>query len=454
MPPKGVFHGSTFALCGHLERPAKDVEALIIKHGGEVATSITAKVTHVVSTAAEAAGTTTKIVLAKAKELPIVLEGYLDACVTAKALLGTGPFALAKGAKRKASPASPKRGGKEKPKKVRKAIETTDAVPVLPASKLAGKAAVLLDGKDPCDCELLLHKPDKHVDRFYRLQLLAAPTSRTFHVVRQWGLTGSEGRTHVTKHSSALEARRVFRSKFRQRTGNKWTSRAGFAAVDGKYSLLKCDKVLKAAHGEWYYYLHNEVNGKTVGWYAYDKDPNGEMERLWQQFSNCAALDVRLVQTDYFEYEVDFGNMVQTNRKSGMRRVLCRVAAGCPCPSDAPKHIPEKAAPVKKPEAPPESEDEDEDEVIARAMAESEEDEDDDAEDDDEKTDVEDLAGVAEGVKARDADAKKALGTSTSRASSVTAAAGDEEETLAPTVRDVDPDATLVLPGSAVSRVW
>merc|ERR1719217_1687087 len=97
----------------------------------------------------------TKIVLAKAKELPIVLEGYIDACVTAKTLLDTSPFALAKGAKRKSVAKC-----KAKPKKkARISVETTDAVEVCAKSELAGKAAVVLDGEDPCDCELLRHDP-------------------------------------------------------------------------------------------------------------------------------------------------------------------------------------------------------------------------------------------------------------------------------------------------------
>lgn len=360
MPPKGIFQDATFVLCGRLERPAKDVEALITKHGGEMATSVTAKVTHVVSTASEASGTSTKIVLAKAKELPIVIEGFLDACVTAKTLLDTAPFALAKGAKRCAAP---KADGKAKPKKkARLSVKTTESVEVLPKADLAGKAAVVLDGESPCDCELVRHSPDTHIDRFYRLQLLAAPTNRTFFVVSHWGSTGSEGRVHITKHTTALDARRLFRGKFRQRTGNKWTKCDAFVAVDGKYCLLERDAgvVAGSGSGEWEYYLHNEVNGKKVGWYSYEEKQNGEMERLWRQFGNCPTMGVRLLQTDYFWYEIDFGKMIQTNRKSGTRRVIRRVLPGAPRTSEAPSAIPEKVAPTKASEAPPESEDEDE----------------------------------------------------------------------------------------------
>merc|ERR1712007_18760 len=85
-------------------------------------------------------------------------------------------------------------------------------------------------------------------------------------------------------------------------------------------------------------------------------------------------LTVRIIKTDLFKYEVDFGNMLQTNIKTGTRRVIRRVPPGVVPSSAPPDIIPE---PVK---GIPESEEEDDD---------GEDDDEEDVVTDDDATDIE-----------------------------------------------------------------
>lgn len=70
------------------------------------------------------------------------------------------------------------------------------------------------------------------------------------------------------------------------------------------------------------------------------------MEKYYGQFTRDAALNIRLIQSDYFKYEVDFSAMIQRNIKSGMKRVIRRIEEGEDPSADAPKKIPVPAKPA------------------------------------------------------------------------------------------------------------
>jgi len=103
MPPKHIFKGETFAISGTLSQPRKEYEDLIRKHGGVVASSLTKAVTYLISTETDVKSGSTKVITAKERGTPIVQEGFIGACVTAKKFLKPEKFAITAATKRKAA---------------------------------------------------------------------------------------------------------------------------------------------------------------------------------------------------------------------------------------------------------------------------------------------------------------------------------------------------------------
>jgi len=370
MPPKKIFKSLKFAISGKLSQPKKDYEELITKHGGEVAGSVTSAVNFLVSNEADVKAASQKVAAALKKEIPVIQEGFVGACIASKKLLDPNFFAV-KGAKKRR--ATSKGAAKAAPAKRSKAgpVETSTDFSVIAKSGLAEKAAIVVEtmkksfgeARLAWDVEMVLNDPSKAKDRFYNLQLCKSNTGDEFWVVQNWGRTGLEGAVNVVgPNDDVNSAKRLFRSTYRQKTGNVWGQIGTFVEAPGKYKLLaKASKSEAQAQGLWQYYLHNEVDGKKIGWYNYTGESATNMEKFWHQFEGNAGLEVRFVQSDYFKYEVNFSTMVQTNLKSGMRRVIRRVAPGKKPSPEAPSVIPEKAKPAAP--AAESSEDEEEEDV-------------------------------------------------------------------------------------------
>jgi len=381
---KVIFKGQVFAFSGKLMQPRKELEELVVKLGGEVSSSVTAATTFLISNEDDVKALPTKVATAQGRGVPIVSEAYLGACFAGKKLLphakfvvkGSGPGGVAKRkakAKAKAAGAAAAAGAEapaaKKPRVATAAeagpVTTTDKVAVMPSSGLADVAKVVeediakgfVKAKLTWDVELILHDPEAGKDKFYNMQLLASNDGLEFWAVQNWGKTGMPGRTQKDGPFDSLgEAKKVFRKKFRSKSGNVFGSlSASFANVPGKYRLL--EREAEAAPGapkkvespgKWQYYLHNKVDGKKLGWYDYDEDAGKNMEKYYQQFVRDPSLNVRLIQSDYFKYEVNFTLLQQKNTKSGMRRVIRRVETGPGArkPSDAaPTEIPEPDLP-------------------------------------------------------------------------------------------------------------
>jgi hypothetical protein len=372
MPPK-IFKGQVFAISGAFSQPRKDIEELIQKHGGEVAASVTKSVTFLLTTPADITACTQKVATAKGRSVPLVQEGFIGACITAKKLLDPNFFAVeAKtGVKRKSvasatgssasasPPPAPDTTKAGPPKAVpvvaavtrARPVSTTDAVSVIAKSGLADKSAVVKEDTSKgfmkasltWDVELVLSDPLAGKDKFYCMQLLASAgadgSAQQFWAVQHWGRTGCDGRVHVDgPYEDVTSAKKVFRKKFRAKTGNPWGILGGtFVDVPGKHKIL-----LKGSDrttiGIWQYYLHNAIDGKSIGWYSYEEGPAAIMEKQFCAHKANPGLDVRYITTGYFTYEVDFRNMTQTNTKSGTRRAIRRIEHG-EVPSDAPPSV-------------------------------------------------------------------------------------------------------------------
>mmetsp|Transcript_115531 Transcript_115531/g.326583 ORF Transcript_115531/g.326583 Transcript_115531/m.326583 type:complete len:474 (-) Transcript_115531:36-1457(-) len=397
MPPKAIFKGQTFAFSGKLSRPRKDYEDLVRKFGGDVKESVTAAVTFLVSTDDDVKVNSAKVATAQARDVPIVQEGFIGACVVAKRFLDFAHFVCkAPAKKRKATP----KAEPSKRAKVREAKPppnfTEATVSVIQKSGLADKAAVVqeqfskgfMKGSLTWDVELLLNDPAKGKDKYYNMQLLVArEEGDVFWAVQHWGRTGRPGTSHVDgPFADICAAKRVFRRKYRAKTGNVWGQCGGsFEEAPGKYHLL-AKEFRQETPGLWQYYLHNTVDGKEVGWYDYESNAAENMELYWRQLQSNPRLGIRVIQTDYFKYEIDFVGMFQTNTTSGTRRAIRRVPAGEHPSPKPPLKIPVTQKPVAA--APPgaESSDEEEkDELDSEDCEEEEEDEEADEEVEDAK---------------------------------------------------------------------
>merc|ERR1719469_439052 len=82
------------------------------------------------------------------------------------------------------------------------------------------------------------------------------------------------------------------------------------------------------------------------------------VEKYWRQSESNDGLTLRVLSSDYFSYEVDYRSLLQTNIKTGTRRVIRRVLPGATASGDAPIIIPEKVAPRKVPVVGDDGEDE------------------------------------------------------------------------------------------------
>eukprot|EP00927_Polykrikos_kofoidii_P057090 TRINITY_DN51198_c0_g1_i1.p1 TRINITY_DN51198_c0_g1~~TRINITY_DN51198_c0_g1_i1.p1 ORF type:complete len:469 (+),score=112.71 TRINITY_DN51198_c0_g1_i1:57-1463(+) len=405
MAPKALFKGQIFALSGKLSQPRKDYEETIRKHGGGLASSVTAAVTYLVSNEADVKALPQKVATAVGRGTPIVQEGFIGACIAADKLLSAEFFAV-KGVKKRSTPAVRKTCAK-KAKKETAAIGAVmrappESFPVFARAGLANTVAVVqeeiskgfMKATLTWSVELLLTDPAKARDRFYNMQLLASKACDEFWTVQHFGRTGMEGRVDLNgPFSNMSDAKTIFRRKYRQKTGNVWGQLgASVAESEGKYKLLAVreEKETKVP-GKWQYYLHNEVNGKAIGWYDYEGESAENMEKYWDQFTNNDGLEKRFVQTSHFKYEVNFSDMIQTNLKSGTRRVIRRVRS-----DEKPSPKPPSKIPVPIKPAPPEAEDS------------GDEEEEDEAEDDGEDEEEEDGVGDEDGMEIADGAADEA----------------------------------------------
>jgi hypothetical protein len=121
--------GACFCITGTMSMSRAQLTTAIKARGGDVAGSVTGKVTHLLSTSAEVTGNTSKVILARGKNVPIVEEGFLDACLKAKKLVDVKKFEISGGGAKKAAAkkAPAKKAVKKAPPKKKAAAKKTKA---------------------------------------------------------------------------------------------------------------------------------------------------------------------------------------------------------------------------------------------------------------------------------------------------------------------------------------
>jgi len=96
MPPKAkkVFKDLTFALSGNLTSPHKDLEEVIKQNGGDVASNVSQRVTHLISNKEEVKSNTAKIAKALKEEIPIVTEDFISDSIASGSLVEEERYTL------------------------------------------------------------------------------------------------------------------------------------------------------------------------------------------------------------------------------------------------------------------------------------------------------------------------------------------------------------------------
>lgn len=76
-------------------------------------------------------------------------------------------------------------------------------------------------------------------NKFYKIQALAGGSK--FYHFNRWGRVGDEGECKLDTCGSEAQAIKDFESKFRSKTGNKWSDRASFKPMAGKYKIVETE---------------------------------------------------------------------------------------------------------------------------------------------------------------------------------------------------------------------
>jgi len=311
--------GGTFCISGTLSKGRKEVEAEIKKHKGDIASSVTGKVTHLLCAPSEFEGRTSKVVAAQSKGIHIVNEDFLWDAIKARKLPDVNAYLFdgstdSASCKTKAALA----GSADEPK-AKKAKVAKGVVVVNPKSGYdETNAQVHAEGDIIFDVEMVEKDDAKNMDKFYDMQVIHLPDyvsfgSGQYVCFQHWGRTGTAGQIKKDEPcSEASKATKVFEAKFKEKSGYAWGEAPHSPAKAGKYMVLQRMKVDADAH-TWEYYVDKPVDGKRPGWYPYDAAAVVNMERFHAQFQSNTEMGTRYVYSGTWNYEVDFTRMQQTN---------------------------------------------------------------------------------------------------------------------------------------------
>eukprot|EP01147_Barroeca_monosierra_P005731 gene5731-215_t len=164
-----------------------------------------------------------------------------------------------------------------------------------------------------------------NTDKYYLIQVAEADDKSTYWCINHWGRTGTRGQfsTTVGTKEEVIEA---FKNKFFEKTGIKFEDRNSASFVPGMYKYKQKDySAPTQGRVMWQYYVDDFVDGKATGWYNYVETASNTVEGVYSEWKFNDWLDVRCVQSGYFQYRVDFKTMTQTNLRTGKCRKIRRV---------------------------------------------------------------------------------------------------------------------------------
>ncbi|KAF9583758.1 Poly [ADP-ribose] polymerase 2 [Lunasporangiospora selenospora] len=293
MPPKkALFQDCVFSVAG-TAAPGYTQSSFadyLIAHpiAATASSSVTRKVTHVITTEAEVARKSLKIVRAQTMDIPLVSADWILDSVAkrkrldiTKYLLGednttasttSTPAATIAVSPTSTSPASPvtppataprtTRGkrkvedlddsdeSKQIDKKVKELSSTVSKAtvkstikrpPIDHSCRVSSTYQVYIDDEIAWNARLNQTNIGQNNNKFYLIQLLENTTLSQFAVFSHWGRVGATGQSS-TDYSVTLDgAKGIFEKKFKDKTKNNWAERDDFQKYPGKYHLLPPD---------------------------------------------------------------------------------------------------------------------------------------------------------------------------------------------------------------------
>lgn len=281
MPPKKqavvatpIFQGCVFAASGNFPNYNQAEIGQLVQQpdaGAAFSNTVTKKITHLITTAADVVNQSTKV--SKASSLDHVsivsLDWILDSLKQKKKLdetaykLDASPAASVPSASAPSSsptPATPaaKSGGKRKAddenededeegvkvekkikllkEKVSKSLSAPGTIkqPVVDnACTLPAMYSVYVDDEVAWNARLNQTNINANNNKFYLIQLLSS-TSSQYAVFCHWGRVGAGGQSSTDMYADLASAQRGFERKYKDKTKNNWADRDNFVKHAGK----------------------------------------------------------------------------------------------------------------------------------------------------------------------------------------------------------------------------
>ncbi|ELU14708.1 hypothetical protein CAPTEDRAFT_122874 [Capitella teleta] len=124
-----------------------------------------------------------------------------------------------------------------------KTLVVKGKAPVDPeCSSKISTAHVYCDGCDVYDAMLNQTNIGHNNNKFYLMQILKDDAKEAYSVWFRWGRVGKVGQNSLTACGSDLDrAKKVFCTKFSDKTKNAWSNRKNFEKIPGKYDLVEID---------------------------------------------------------------------------------------------------------------------------------------------------------------------------------------------------------------------
>ncbi|KAF9090498.1 Poly [ADP-ribose] polymerase 2 [Mortierella sp. GBA35] len=341
------------------------IEAIVTspEFGGTVASTVTKKVTHLITSAAEFAKGTTKVT--KAATLGSVtlvnFDWVIDMQHQKKRLdeslykINTTPGApitpvsptptptpaadASKKAanKRKASAIDSDGDDDEKvavdkkiktlKEKVAKSSSSTTKIrqpPVDPHCPLRNSHKVYVDDEVAWDARLNQTNIGHNNNKFYRIQLLVS-SGGSYTVFCHWGRVGANGQSSTDPCGSLDGAKFVFEKKYSSKTSNNWRDRDNFVKKAGKYHLLPPDD------GDSDDEEDDETEAKKAAKKEKEEQPVPEsklhpkVQDIVSMIFNTQMMNQQMIELDYDAKKMPLGKLAKATILSGYE-VLKKIA--------------------------------------------------------------------------------------------------------------------------------
>ncbi|CAO3563148.1 unnamed protein product [Mortierella alpina] len=282
MPPKKqavvtpIFQGCVFAASGNFPNYNQAEIGQLVQQpdaGAAFSHTVTKKITHLISTAADVLNQSSKVVKASSLDhVSVVSFDWILDSLKKKKKLDEAAYQLDTTSSVPSAPAAPspppatpaaKAGGKRKAdekdedevedkvekkiKLLKNKVSKSSSAPgkikqpaVDHACNLPATYSVYVDDEVAWNARLNQTNINANNNKFYLIQLLSSTTGQ-YAVFSHWGRVGAGGQSATDMYADLASAQRGFEKKYKDKTKNNWADRDNFVKQAGKYHLLPPD---------------------------------------------------------------------------------------------------------------------------------------------------------------------------------------------------------------------